>query len=89
VLRAQKLAERNGEAAAAHAIAMTRVYVASAIDRIENTARAVIAAAAEGDMLRTQIAVLRRLSKYEPFNTIGLREQIAAKVIEAGRYQVI
>jgi alkylation response protein AidB-like acyl-CoA dehydrogenase len=89
VLRAQKLAERNGEAAAAHAIAMTRVYVASAIDKIENTARAVIAATAEGDMLRTQIAVLRRLSKYEPFNTIGLREQIAAKVIEAGRYQVI
>ncbi len=28
---------------------------------------------AEGDMLRTQLAILRRLAKHEPFNTIELR----------------
>ena len=28
----------------------------------------------------------RRLAKYEPFNTIELRQQIAQKVIERGKY---
>ena len=30
--------------------------------------------------------MLRRLTKYEPANTIGLKQQIAARVIEAGKY---
>jgi len=88
VLRAQKLAARNGEAGAANAIAMTRVYMTGAMERIESAAKTVIAASAEGDMLRSQLAILRRLCKYEPFNTIALREQIAQRVIEAGKYQL-
>jgi len=88
VLRAGKLAQGNGEAGAAHAIAMTRVYLSAAMEKIESAAKKVIAASAEGDMLRSQMAVLRRLAKYEPFNTIALREQIAQRVIETGKYQV-
>jgi butyryl-CoA dehydrogenase len=88
VLRAQKLAVRNGEAGAANAIAMTRVYLANAFEKVESAAKMVIAAAAEGDMLRSQMAILRRLSKYEPFNTIALRERIAQKVVETGKYMV-
>ena len=87
-LRAQKLAVRNGESGAANAIAMTRVYMAGAFDRIESAARMVIAAAAEGDMLRSQMAILRRLCKYEPFNTVALRQTIAQRVIETGKYTV-
>ncbi len=89
VLRAQKLAERNGESNAALAIAIAQVYIADGIEKVENAARAVIAASSEGDMLRSQMAILRKLSKYEPFNTIALREKIAARVIEAGKYQVM
>jgi alkylation response protein AidB-like acyl-CoA dehydrogenase len=86
VLRAQKMAERNGENAASLAIAMTRVYLSQAMEKIEAAARKVIAAVADGDMLRTQLAILRRLAKHEPFNTIELRQQIAQKVIERGKY---
>ena len=86
VLRAQKLATRNGEASAANAIAMTRVYMAGALERIESAARMVIAASSEGDMLRSQMAILRRLCKYEPFNTVALRQTIAQRVIETGKY---
>jgi hypothetical protein len=68
---------------------MARVYAVSAMEKIESAARMVIAAAAEGDMLRSQMAILRRLSKYEPFNTIALREKIAQRVIETGKYQVV
>jgi butyryl-CoA dehydrogenase len=86
VLRAQKIAERNGEKAASLAIAMTRVYLSQAMEKIEAAAKKVIAAVAEGDVLRTQLAILRRLAKYEPFNVIELRQQIAQKVIERGKY---
>jgi alkylation response protein AidB-like acyl-CoA dehydrogenase len=86
VLRAQKLVENKGEKNAALPLAMTRVYLTQGMEKIEAAARKVIAAVAEGDMLRTQLAILRRLAKYEPFNTIELRQQIAQHVIEAGKY---
>jgi alkylation response protein AidB-like acyl-CoA dehydrogenase len=86
VLRAQKMVESKGEAAAAIPIAMTRIYLTQAMDKIESAAKKVIAAVAEGDMLRTQLAILRRLTKHEPFNTIELGQQIAQKVIERGKY---
>ena len=86
VLRAQKITEQKGESAAALAVAMSRVYVTQAFDRIEAAARKVLAAVAEGDMLRTQLVILRRLAKHEPFNTIALRQQIAQKTIESGKY---
>jgi alkylation response protein AidB-like acyl-CoA dehydrogenase len=86
VLRAQKIVESKGEAATALPIAMVRVYLSQAMDKIEAAAKKVIAAVAEGDMLRTQLAILRRLAKHETFNTIDLRQQIASKMIERGKY---
>jgi len=86
VLRAQKLVESKGEEGATLALAMTRVYLTQAMEKTEAAAKKVIAAVAEGDMLRTQLAILRRLAKYEPFNTIELRQQIAQRVIEVGKY---
>ena len=88
MLRAQKLAGQNGEAGSALAVAMTRVYMAGAIEKIESAAKKVIAAVSEGDMLRSQMAILRRLGKHEPFNTVALRQKIAQRMIEAGKYVV-
>jgi alkylation response protein AidB-like acyl-CoA dehydrogenase len=88
VLRAQKMVKQKGEASAALPIAMTQVYLTHALEKIEAAARKVIADVAEGDMLRTQLAIVRRLSKHEPFNTIALRQQIAQKTIDAGKYTV-
>jgi butyryl-CoA dehydrogenase len=86
VLRAQKMVEQKGEAASALPVAMTQVYLTQALEKVEAAARKVIAGVAEGDMLRTQLAIVRRLSKHEPFNTIALRQQIAQKTIDAGKY---
>src|SRR5206468_1074842 len=86
VLRAQKIASSQGEGAAALPIALTRAYLSQAMEKIEAAARKIIAAVADGDMLRTQLAILPRLAKYEPFNTIELRKKIAGKVIERGKY---
>ncbi|MGA2101738.1 MAG: acyl-CoA dehydrogenase family protein [Candidatus Sulfotelmatobacter sp.] len=86
VLRAQKIVASKGEAGAALPVAMTRVYLSQAMEKVESAARKVIAAVAEGDMMRTQLAILRRLSKYEPFNTVELRQTIAQKTIERGKF---
>jgi butyryl-CoA dehydrogenase len=55
---------------------------------IEISARKVIAGVAEGDMLRTQLTILRRLSKHETADTIALRRQIANHMIKAGKYSM-
>jgi alkylation response protein AidB-like acyl-CoA dehydrogenase len=88
VLRTQKLIERNGESRTQHAVAMAQVSLALSMNKIEAAARKVVAAVAEGDMLRTQLVILRRLFKYEPFNSIALTQQIANRVIEAGKYVI-
>ena len=62
--------------------------MSQAMEKVEAAAKKIIAAVADGDMLRTQLAILRRLAKHEPFNTIELRQQIAQKVIERGKYAI-
>ena len=88
VLRARKIIDLKGESAAALPVAMTRVYLSQAMSKVEAAAKKVIAAVAEGDMLKTQVAILRRLAKHDPFNTIALRQEIASKIIERGKYTI-
>jgi hypothetical protein len=85
-LRAEKIARsgRNPE----NAKEMVAVFAREAMDTIEAAAKTVLAACSEGDTLRTNLAVLKRFTKYEPVNTIGLRRKIAARMIEAGKYTV-
>ncbi len=86
LLRTLKIADAQGETAAASPIAMTRVYLSQAMEKVESAARKIITAVADGDMLRTQLALLRRLAKHDPCNTIELRQHIAQKVIDRGKY---
>ncbi|HZD30887.1 MAG TPA: acyl-CoA dehydrogenase family protein, partial [Candidatus Angelobacter sp.] len=66
LLRARKFTATHGEQKAALVTAMTQIYIAGAMSKIEAAAKKVIAAVAEGDMMRTQIAIVRRLMKFEP-----------------------
>ncbi|HEY4053617.1 MAG TPA: acyl-CoA dehydrogenase family protein [Terriglobales bacterium] len=88
LLRTMRISSAQGESAASLPIAMARVYLSQAMQKIEASARKIITAVAEGDMLRTQLAILRRLGKHDPYNTIELRREIAQKVIERGRYSL-
>ncbi|WP_026443558.1 acyl-CoA dehydrogenase family protein [Pseudacidobacterium ailaaui] len=64
----------------------TRYYAAHAIQTIEAAARRLIAAVSEGDLLRTQLAILRRLLKHEPANAVETGRTLSRYAIEAGRY---
>jgi alkylation response protein AidB-like acyl-CoA dehydrogenase len=84
--RAQKAVAARGEAAAAPIVDAARAFLYDAADRAEKEARTALAAVAEGDLLRTQLAVLRRFAKREPADTIALRRRIAAAVQVGNRY---
>jgi len=86
LLRARKNVEAQGEEKAGLIVAMTQVYLEGAFARLEAAAKKVIAAVAEGDVLRTQMAIVRRLAKHEPVNVIALQEKVAARILETGKY---
>ena len=68
--------------------AMVKLYAAEAQAIVERAARRVLAAVAEGDMLRTQLSILRRLVKHTPEDTIALSRRVAQRQLEAGGYRL-
>jgi alkylation response protein AidB-like acyl-CoA dehydrogenase len=70
------------------AIKLTKYYAAHSFRIIETSAERILAAVAEGDMLRTQITIFRRLTKHEPVNTVSLGREISSALVEAGRYRL-
>jgi alkylation response protein AidB-like acyl-CoA dehydrogenase len=86
LLRAQKASASRGEAASQTMIDAARVFINDAADRVEREARRALAAVHEGDMLTTQMAVLRRFAKRAPVDTIALRRRVAAAVQAQDRY---
>jgi butyryl-CoA dehydrogenase len=88
IVRAQKILATQGEAAAQLPIAMTQIYMNYAMDKIAGWAKKVMAEVAEGDMLRTYMTILRRLTKADPVNVVALQEAVAARTIEAGKYVI-
>jgi alkylation response protein AidB-like acyl-CoA dehydrogenase len=85
VLRARKAAAKGSDATGTMADA-ARVFVHDAMDRVDRNARMALAATEEGDALRTQLAVLKRFTKHEPVNSIGLRRRVATGVLGQSRY---
>ena len=86
ILRARKLAAKQGEDASARYLDMTRVFCNDAVERIEAKAKNTLAAMAEGDELRTLLAALRRFTKLQPMNTIVARQRIADELIAANKW---
>jgi alkylation response protein AidB-like acyl-CoA dehydrogenase len=86
VIRAQKHAAAVGDEKAALQEAAVRCFCQDATDRLEASARKLLAAVDEGDMLRTYLAALKRFTKREVLNTVALRRQVAAAAIELGAY---
>ncbi|SPE19800.1 putative acyl-CoA dehydrogenase [Candidatus Sulfotelmatomonas gaucii] len=84
-LRARKIvgAGRNTAEAAA---AITGLLADDAMSLAEHAARRVLAACGEGDELRTQLAILRRLARVAPADAVKLSRVAARHCIEVERY---
>jgi hypothetical protein len=86
VLRTRKTAAARGEDRARLAEAAVRCFAQDSCDRIEVSARRLLAAVAEGETLRNYLGAVARFLRREPANTVALRRQVAAAAIEARRY---
>ncbi|MDX5338202.1 MAG: acyl-CoA dehydrogenase family protein [Cyclobacteriaceae bacterium] len=86
LLRAEKLAGKNGEEGAKYQIAMAKVYLFTAIDRINAAAKEAIVSFAKGDEQKVMLMGLKRFTKPDLVNVKELRREIADYMIKEGKY---
>jgi alkylation response protein AidB-like acyl-CoA dehydrogenase len=66
--------------------AMAQVYCQEAFERCGAIARNLMPSLEEGDMLLTQLSILRRLFRAIPVDIVSLKRQVAAQVLEKEGY---
>lgn len=86
LLRARKMkaASKSGLVAAK----MTAAFAEEALATVEQAARRVLAASAEGDTLQVQLGVLRRFARLAPVDGVTVQREIARHFLDAGRYRI-
>jgi hypothetical protein len=86
LLRALKAISNQGEEKARLHVAVVEAYVDETIPKIEMWAKQLLAYVEEGDMLRTQLAGVKKLARYQPLDTVSLKREIADRIIEVESY---
>ena len=86
LLRTEKLVSQRGEAACAAQIAMTKIYLYEAIDKVEAAAKEAIVSFAKGDEQKVMLMGLKRFTKPDFINPKELRRQVADVMIGEGKY---
>ncbi|MFD0620641.1 acyl-CoA dehydrogenase family protein [Paenibacillus sp. GCM10027629] len=87
LLRAEKQVARSSEAESMNYIQMTQVFAQEAFERIESEAKITLSTLESGDILRTQLSILKKLTRNTPVNTTQLKRAIGARVIHGEKYQ--
>jgi alkylation response protein AidB-like acyl-CoA dehydrogenase len=86
LLRVEKLVSMRGEEACAAQLAMMRVYINDACDKIATYGKEALNSFGEGDELRMMLMGLKRFTKQDPFNPKAARQVVAEKLIAANKY---
>ncbi|MBC7413045.1 MAG: acyl-CoA dehydrogenase family protein [Bacteroidia bacterium] len=86
LLRTEKLVGMRGEAACAAQLAMMRIYIYDAADKINKAGKDALNSFAEGDELRMMLMGLKRFTKTESFNVRDARQVVASQLIESNKY---
>lgn len=86
MLRTLKIMQTSGEEKAGYQIAAVKVYMDGIIPLIEMWANQVLAYMETGDMLRSQVAGVKKLAQYQPIDAITLRRSIAERIIDLEGY---
>lgn len=88
LLRTEKAIQRLGEEQARMHILYTQVYCQEAFQQLEQVGRESLATMEEGDTLRSMLAILRKLTRHQPLDTIQLKREMADYIIQAEKYVV-
>jgi alkylation response protein AidB-like acyl-CoA dehydrogenase len=68
---------------------LTLVFVNDAVGRLELHARRALAAILQGDELRTQLGIARRLLRWTPMNGVVMRRRIAKRLCDVGSFSAL
>ncbi|ABZ82696.1 acyl-coa dehydrogenase [Heliomicrobium modesticaldum Ice1] len=88
LLRAKKKLVQSGPEKAAMAIQLATAYIYQRITAIEVIAKKSLAAMEEGDALRAQLSILKKLTRHVPVNEKALTRAIAQPIIEMEKYSI-
>lgn len=89
LLRTQKIMESEGQEKARYQVIATQLYVAHAFPRVAQLAQEALAAIEKGDMLKANLSVLRKLTRWYALpSLVELKTQLADKVIEEEKYWI-
>ncbi|WP_028596780.1 acyl-CoA dehydrogenase family protein [Paenibacillus assamensis] len=88
LLRTRKRIDKVGEEKAKAAIQMTEVFIHESFAKIEHIAKETAAAMESGDTLRMHLSILKKLTRRTPINAVGLKREIAARVIQTEGYVI-
>ena len=87
LLRTEKNANRFGEDSQKHHIAMAKLYLFSAVEKVNAKGKEAIISIADSDEQRMMLMGLKRYTKYTNFpNIVDLRNTVADKVIQENAY---
>ena len=68
---------------------MSEPVYACSLDDEELAARRALAASSEGDELRSQLGILRRLLRWLPLNTVAMRRRVAKRLCDVGSFPAL
>ncbi len=67
-----------------HEVKMAKYYAVRSFKVITAAAESLLGAVAEGDLLRTQMPIFRRLTKHEPADKVALGRTLSIAIVDAG-----
>ena len=68
---------------------LTLVFANEAVGRLEQQARRALAAISQGDELRGQLGIVRRLLRWLPLDGVAMRRRIAKRLCEVGSFSAL
>jgi alkylation response protein AidB-like acyl-CoA dehydrogenase len=68
---------------------LTLVFVNDSVGRMEAWAKQALSATSEGEELRAQLGIAKRLLRWQPLNTVAMRRGIAQRLCEVGSYPAL
>ena len=85
LLRTRKLVTAGKASIAAE---MNAVFLRDALARVEMSARSVVGACSDAEMLRINMSVLRKLAVYDPIDSVTARRVIAKRLLDREKFVV-
>ena len=87
LLRTLKVAKANGGAPVMTDLTLS--FLNDAVGRMEQHARRALSAISQGDELRAQLGILRRLLRWTPLNGVAIQRRIAKRLCEVGTFPAL